>query len=121
MGFGRDGGRLRTSVLVAATNYVLFVNRHPHDPDGRGGGGRHIRHLHGFVDGADLGAVTDAERLGEVGAAVGIDDRADAGATDRDIDRARIDGVGAEARDARARLGGEIPRRRAPGLRLRGR
>lgn len=69
---------------------------HPCGPDGRGGGSRHIRRLHGLVDRPDLCAITDAERLGEGSAVVGIDGRAVSGTTDHDIDGACVDSVGAE-------------------------
>lgn len=74
----------------------LSTDWHLCGPDGRGGGGRYIRHLHRFVDGADLVAIAPAEGFGEVGAVVGIDGRALPGATDRDIDGACVDGVGPE-------------------------
>ncbi len=48
------------------------------------------------VDRPGLRTIAQPERLGELGAAVGIDGRAGPGPADRDIDGGRIDGVGPE-------------------------
>lgn len=48
------------------------------------------------VECASLRAITDAEGFGEIGAIVGIDGGAVPCATDRDVDRSRIDGVRSE-------------------------
>lgn len=60
-----------------------------------------------LVDRADLAAIADTERLGEVGAAIGIDRGPLAGATDRDIGGAGIDGVDAET----LQVGDDVGRR----------
>ena len=51
---------------------------------------------HSLVDRPDLRAIAQPERLGELGAAVGVDRGSFAGAGDGDIGGRCIDGVGAE-------------------------